>query len=178
MRMQGVSLQLRAIKGMRPFKSSVFRFTAIAVAAVAVTILIASSALAAGGGIRHEDGVHFFQGTKLCSQSTTPPLFSCVVTPSSGTFLRSATVVYFSVPATFTNPGRIDSDVRLTTADNKPSTAKGHCTFYFATGTGVCTYDGGTGGLAGFHAAFVIGPNLSPHTFSVIGKYLFGDRDN
>ena len=153
------------------FITSALRFVAVAVAAVAVPALIASSALAAEGDSGQGNEVHFFQGTKVCSQSLTPPLITCIITPSSGTFLSGARVDYISVPATFANPGRIDSEVRLTTSDATPSTAEGHCTFYFATGTGLCTYSGGTRDLAGFRASFVIGPTSAAHTFSVIGKY-------
>jgi hypothetical protein len=54
--------------------------------------------------------------------------------------------------------GCIDSEVRLTAA-SRQSTAHGHCTFYFDTGTGLCSYSGGTRNLTGFHATLVIGTN-------------------
>lgn len=167
-------------------KRSLVRFTAVASAAVVVTVLVASSALATSGRSNAEDGVHFLQASKTCTFPTTTPLIVCVMT-GDVPLLEGASVAYISNSPFFAEPaapdgsangGRIDSDVRLSTA-SPHSTAKGHCTFYNFTGTGLCTYSSGTGKLAGFHAVFVIGTiDATNSIYSVIGKYWFSSGDN
>jgi hypothetical protein len=161
---------------------SVARFIAAAAVAAAITLPMASSTLATVNGSSREAGVAFLQGVKTCSApSTTPPQIVCRMTTSNVALLQGASVAYTSVPAILADPapGRIDSDILLTTAAGTgQSSANGHCTFYFSTGTGVCTYRSGTRDLAGFHAVLVIGtidPNAG--TYSFIGKYWFGGDD-
>lgn len=156
------------------------RVLAVSAAAIAVTAIIASSTLAAEGRSGHEHGVQFLKATKECSQATGRPV--CVMTTTTA-FLQGASVTYVSVPPVAdldTAFARVDSDVVLKTAaaaGTKQSTAKGHCTFYFGTGTGLCTYSGGTRDLAGFHAAFMIGLPAGGSVYSVIGKYWFSGGD-
>ena len=151
------------------------RSIGIAGAAVMAAVLLASSTLAANGA--RSNGVAFFQGVKTCrGPNPTPPEIVCQITTSNVAILQGATIAYTSVPAIFgePTPGRIDSDVRLTTADPdaQPSTADGHCTFYFATGTGVCGFTSGTHDLAGFHAVLSIGTvDAQAGKYSAIGKY-------
>jgi hypothetical protein len=152
------------------------RLVAIVGGVVLLSVLVASSTVAAKGG----SDTAFFVGQKTCAPHTTPPLFTCVMTTSNVPLLQGATVTYISVPAIFPDPMRIDSDVVLTTAaaaGAQQSIANGHCTFYFSTGTGLCTYKNGTHALAGFRAVWVVGP-VVPHVFSVIGKYSIGANDD
>ena len=155
------------------------RSIGVAAAAAMATVLLGSSTLAASGA--RTNGVTFFQGVKTCrGPNPTPPEIVCQITTSNVALLQGATIAYTSVPAIFGEPapGRIDSDVSLTTVDPdaQASTADGHCTFYFATGTGVCTFNSGTHDLAGFHAVLSIG-TVDAHagTYSTIGKYWVGD---
>jgi hypothetical protein len=159
------------------FRHHLLRLVAAASVVLVVTILVVSSVLAARSGSNSADEVHFFQGDKTCHQNSSPPYIVCVITTSDVALLQGASVAYTSNPPTISDPafGRIESDVVLTTTEATPSTAYGHCTFYFATGTGLCTYTHGTKSLAGFHATLVIGTN-SDGTYSVIGKYGFGDN--
>jgi hypothetical protein len=92
--------------------------------------------------------------------------------------LKNASIAYLSNPIVFSDPGsgRFDSDVVLTTTEQRPGKAYGHCTFYNDTGTGVCTYTHGTGSLAGFSATFAIGTNPDGSN-SVIGKYQLDGTD-
>jgi hypothetical protein len=152
--------------------------TVISVVAV-LTMLIASSTLAANGRSDRAEGVQFFQGQKTCAAVAGIP--HCVMTMSNVPLLAGADIAYTSRPAIVgePSPGRIESDILLTTvaaAGTRQSTANGHCTFYFATSTGLCVYSGGTRQLAGFRAQLVIGPTAVPSTnvYSVIGKYWFG----
>ena len=46
----------------------------------------------------------------------------------------------------------LDSDVVLDTPGPGNNQAFGHCALAFATRTGLCTFDGGTGKFTGFHA--------------------------
>ena len=152
-----------------------------AAAAIAITAIVGPSTLAAEGRSGHESGVQFLKGTKVCSTATGRPV--CVMTTTTA-FLQGASVTYISVPPAAdlgTAFARIDSDVVLETAavaGTRQSTARGHCTFYFGTGTGLCTYSGGTRDLAGFHAAFMIGLPPGGTVYSVIGKYWFSGDDD
>jgi len=152
------------------------RFIAVFAGAIVVSTLVASSTVAAKDGSKNA----FFVGQKLCAPHLTPPLFTCVMS-GNVPLLQGATVKYISVPAIFPDPMRIDSDVVLTTAATaagKKSTARGHCEFYYSTGTGLCTYQSGTHALAGFRAAWVVGPTTTAHVFSVIGKYSIGGNND
>jgi hypothetical protein len=160
------------------------RVFAVAGVVTVLTILIASSTLAANGRSDRENGLRFFEGQKTCMQIA-PGVPNCVMTRSNVPLLAGADIAYISRPAILAEPapGRIESDILLTTAaiaGTKQSTANGHCTFYFSTSTGLCIYSGGTRQLKGFHATLVIGPTSIPFTnvYSVIGKYWFGDNDD
>jgi hypothetical protein len=149
-----------------------------------LTMLIASSTLAANGRSDRGKEVRFFEGQKTCMVAA-PGIPHCVMTQSNVTLLSGADIAYISRPPILGEPapGRIESDILLTTAataGSRQSTANGHCTFYFSTSTGVCNYSGGTRDLARFRAQLVIGPtSIAPNVYSVIGKYWFGgDRDN
>jgi len=164
---------------------SIRRVFAFAGVVALLTMLIASSTLAANGRSDRGEGVRFFEGQKTCANSA-PGIPHCVMTMSNVPLLAGADIAYISRPAIVGEPapGRIESDILLTTAataGTRQSTAHGHCTFYFSTRTGLCIYSGGTRQLAGFHAQLLIGPTAIPFTnvFSVIGKYWFrGDNDN
>src|SRR6202165_4424 len=129
------------------------RFMAIVGGAVVLSALVASSTVAA-----KSNSNTFFVGQKTCTPHATPPLFTCVMSASNVPLFQDATVKYISVPATFPDPapGRIDSDVVLTTADGA-STANGHCTFYMSTHTGLCHYQKGAHALKGFKGGWVVG---------------------
>ena len=151
---------------------SVLRLSAVGALAMAIIALVASTGSAAS-----EENVHFFQGVKTCApRSNTVPHIVCVLTTSNVAILQGASVAYVDDPLVFAEPapGRVDSDVRLTTADGSGS-ANGHCTFYFSTGTGLCSYRNGGGELAGFRAEFTVGTvDAKARMYSVIGKYWLG----
>ena len=151
---------------------SILRLSAIGAVAAATIALFASSGSAAS-----DENVHFFQGVKTCAPRTsTVPHIICVFTASNIAILQGATVAYVDDPIVFAEPapGRVDSDVHLTTADGSGS-ANGHCTFYFSTGTGLCSYQNGAGELAGFRAELAVGTDdAKARMYSVIGKYWLG----
>ena len=65
------------------------------------------------------------------------------MTQSNVALLSGADIAYISRPPILGEPapGRIESDILLTTAataGSRRSTANGHCTFYFSTSTGIC----------------------------------------
>ncbi len=175
-----IGAPFKAGKGSGLFRHPLLRFGAVAGvvlgAVLVVTFFVASSTLAARSGSTSADETHFFQGVKTCAPQTEPPLIVCVITTSNVPLLQGASIAYISDPLIFSDPtpGRIESDVVLTTTETTPSTADGHCTFYFATGTGLCAYTRGTKSLAGFHATLVIGTiSSSAGTYSAIGTYRF-----
>ena len=78
--------------------------------------------------------------------------------------------------------GALTSPVTLVATDERESTATGQCIFNLATATtpahGLCTYSGGTGKLAGFHAIVIVEPPANPavRVYPLAGTYWF-DRD-
>jgi hypothetical protein len=158
------------------------RVFAVAGVVAALTVVIASSTLAASGGSDRGSGVRFFEGQKTCAVSAGIP--NCTMTMSNVPLLAGANIAYISRPPIVGEPapGRIESDILLTTAPtagSRQSTANGHCTFYFSTSTGLCIYSSGTRQLKGFHATLLIGPSsVAPNVYTAIGKYWFGGGDN
>ena len=149
-------------------------FAAFVTAAALLLVLTASSVLASE--------TKTFTGQKECGPPASlisPPARGgyCVITRSSLKILRDATVYY--TDATLV-AGVLRSPVTLVT-DDEDSTATGQCTYHRPTlttpGYGLCTYWGGTGKLAGFHANVMVGPPIRPGVFSLSGTYWF-DRHN
>jgi hypothetical protein len=152
----------------RPFRLLVAAATAVAL----LMVLAASSASAAE--------TKTFTGVKGCRPPIsliTPPAQGgyCVITESSLKILEGAKVYY--IAATLI-AGVLDSPVMLVATDERASTATGHCTYHFATLSGLCVYTGGTGKLDGFNATVIVGPPTAPGSgvFPITGTYSF-DRD-
>src|ERR1700731_884324 len=100
---------------MRP----VARLIAAAAVAAAITLPMASSTFATVNGSSRTAAVAFFQGVKTCGPPTiTPPQILRRITTANVAILQGASVAYISVPAILGDPapGRVDSDVLLTTA--------------------------------------------------------------
>ena len=131
-----------------------------------------------------------FTGEKICrlpfvTISPPNPGGYCLVTQASLKVLLGAKDYYTAATSTPPNVGPggaqiVDSPVTVRAADERASTASGHCTYYYPTATtvghGLCLFTSGTGALAGFNARFEIGaPTVTGVT--VIGPYWF-DRDH
>lgn len=152
----------------------VHHLVAVASVVVSLTVLSASSALAAD--------TKAFIGQKNCSTAVTvsPPAPGgyCLITQSSFKILIGARVYYTDATVI---AGVLTSPVTLRAFDERGSTATGQCTYYrpafYPPGHGICTYSNGTGKLAGFHASVMVGPPTSPGVFSLTGAYWF-DRDH
>lgn len=142
---------------------SIRLFVAAATAVALLTVLAASSALAAE--------TKTFTGLKDCGTFPTPP--TCIITASSLRILRGA-VVNYTAPVFYSD--HLASPVTLRAIDERGSTATGQCTFYFAgptAGTGHCEYWSGTGKLAGFHATISVRATTRPSVYSLAGTYWF-----
>lgn len=161
---------------MRTIRNVAPQIAAVVAAVALLTVLAASSALAAE--------TKTFTGQKICKPPGVPIEFMppkpggyCLITASSLEILEGAKI--YLTNATLI-AGVLDSPVTLKATDERGSTATGHCTYYFPTSTtpghGLCTYWSGTGKLAGFHAREVAG---SPTSLGVsfTGTYWF-DRDD
>jgi hypothetical protein len=142
-------------------------FLAVAVAVVVLTVLAASSALAAE--------TKTVYGLKDCNTSPSPPAPGgfCLITKSSFKILQGAKVYYTDAHVV---DNVLKSPVTLRATDKQRSTAMGRCTFYIATNTGLCVYSSGTDKLAGFHATIVVGPTTKSNVYTLAGMYWF-DRD-
>ncbi len=168
------------------FLRSIRLFVAVATGVALLTVLAASSAVAAE--------TKTFRGQKTCSGllPTTPPTQTCIINPSSLEILEGATVhythiVFYNNAGAVVPPGSpaaiyLSSPVRLTAIDKKGSTAAGQCTFYIAgpkAGTGHCEWVSGTGKLTGFHSNWVVGTvNATAMVYSLKGPYWFDRHDN
>ncbi|MDP9281154.1 MAG: hypothetical protein M3P38_03555 [Chloroflexota bacterium] len=119
---------------------------------------------------------------KDCGSFPTPPV--CVITDSNLKILRGAAVTY---TALVFYADHLTSPVTLQATDKRESTATGQCTFYFAgptKGNGHCEYWSGTGKLAGFNAAIIVGTTTIVQSDgvgfvnSLTGTYWFDRQDN
>ena len=91
--------------------------------------------------------------TKECSEFTGNIPSFCTITRSSFQALRRAKVNYYG--SHLGDNGQFVSSTVVIDATTGPrnSTALGHCIVYFAAGpAGMCTFNGGSGRLAGFLA--------------------------
>ncbi len=69
----------------------------------------------------------------------------------------------------------LDSDTGLYVGHG--NLAVGHCLLHIATGLGLCTFSGGTGTLAGFHASVKVSTDSkTPGLWHWDGTYSFGHR--
>jgi hypothetical protein len=93
-----------------------------------------------------------FTVVKECGEfAGTVPSF-CTITGSSFWALIRAKVNYYG-PQLGGNGEFVSSSVVIRAAGLRNSTALGHCIVYFAAGpAGMCTFNGGSGRLAGFQA--------------------------
>jgi hypothetical protein len=121
-----------------------------AVASVSVAVAPSVSAASPRSGALHV--------TKECSQYTGLAGSFCTFTSSNLDAIKVGSRVVYAQPAGAT---ALDSDVVLDEPGN--NTAFGHCFLDFATGSGLCTFSGGTGEFTHFHASVVVshlgGPN-------------------
>jgi hypothetical protein len=150
------------------------RIVAITIAVVLLTAMAGSAASA--------DERAIFHGLKDCSGFDTA--LKCVITQGDLRILRGAVVSYTAPVFTATT---LRSPVTLVATDRRGSMATGLCTFVFAgpgAGNGHCEYWSGTGRLAGFHAAFLIGTTTMLErdglgfVNSVVGPYWFDRHDD
>jgi hypothetical protein len=115
-----------------------------------------------------------FTGLKQCSGLITPTTQTCLLTQSSLKILLGATVNYTAI-VFFAD--YLTSPVTLTAVDKRESTATGQCTFFYGgptAGTGHCEWWSGTGKLAGFESAWVVGTaNAGLMEYSLTGTYSF-----
>ena len=157
----------------RPIRKIV-AFATAAATSVALLMVLSASALA------NESGT--FTAHKTCyvpvvTVSPPNPGGYCLITGSSLAILEGARAYYTDAHVVL---GVLSSPVTIKANDEEGSTATGQCTYHLPTATtpgyGVCTYWGGTGELAGFHATYAVGPPLGGlRVYALTGTYWFGD---
>jgi hypothetical protein len=98
--------------------------------------------------------------TKECSEYTGLADSFCTITSSN---LKEIPVGSRIVYATAAGATSLDTDIVLDPPSRGNNAAFGHCTLVFSTGTGQCTFSGGTGMFRKFHArvdvSYLGGPN-------------------
>ena len=96
-------------------------------------------------------------------------LGTCTVTWSDAAPLPAGTTETYFGPQ-FGDPV-LSSRVLITSSYGGGGTAVGHCAWPLRTATGTCTFAGGTGSLAGFHANLTVSANADFSVFYWDGSY-------
>jgi hypothetical protein len=111
-----------------------------------------------GGSVTAPSGA--LNATKECSAYTGQVGSFCTITSSNYPAIPVGSTVVYAQAA---GAGALDSDIVLTPPGQTASRAIGHCALDFATGTGRCTFSGGSGRFAAFQASVAVsylgGPN-------------------
>jgi hypothetical protein len=91
--------------------------------------------------------------TKECSEYTGAPGSFCTIISSNVKAIEAGSRVIYAQTA---GASSLDSDVVLDTPGPGNNRAFGHCALDFATLSGRCTFDGGTGKFIGFQASAAV----------------------
>ena len=102
----------------------------------------------------------------------------CTITSSNIKEIEVGSRVVYSHAADFlSSPPSLDSDVVLNLPGPGNNTAFGHCHLNFATGSGLCTFSGGTGKFKFFDASVDVSPPTDEVNWHWTGTYSFSPRD-
>jgi len=110
---------------------------------------------------------------KECSAYTGHAGDICTITSSTVKEIEAGSRVIYASDAV---GALVDTDVLLDPPGPGNNTASGHCTIDLATGTGECTFSGGTGKFTWFHANIAVSPLGGPD-FEWNGTYRFSPSD-
>ena len=113
--------------------------------------------------------------TKTCPTYTGVPGDFCTVTSSSVPEIEVGSRVVYLQAADFSTLS-LDSDIVIDVPGPGHNTAFGHCQFSFATGSGICTFSGGTGKFTHFHGQ-ADGSYLGGPDYGWEGTYSFDPHD-
>jgi hypothetical protein len=112
--------------------------------------------------------------TKECSGFTGAAGSFCTITSSNLKAIEVGSRIVYLQPADLGTPS--GSDVVLDTPGPGNNTASGHCALDPATGSGLCTFSGGTGKFTWFHATVDVS-YLGGLNFGWEGTYSFSPSD-
>jgi hypothetical protein len=112
--------------------------------------------------------------TKECSGFTGTAGSFCTITSSNLKAIEVGSRIVYLQPADLGTPS--GSDVVLDTPGPGNNTASGHCALDPATGSGLCTFSGGTGKFTWFHATVDVS-YLGGLNFGWEGTYSFSPSD-
>ena len=110
---------------------------------------------------------------KECSAYTGHAGDICTITSSTVKAIEPGSRVIYASDAVGAS---VDTDVRLDLPGPGNNAAFGHCTVDLATGTGACTFSGGTGKFTWFQASVIVSP-LGGADFAWNGTYGFSPHD-
>jgi len=130
---------------------------------VAATMLVALGLLLTPS-VSASSPLQAFHLAKTCDG-----LGTCTVTSSDAGPLPPGTIETYLGPQ-FGDPV-LSSRVVITSSYGGGGTAVGHCVWPLRTATGICTFAGGTGSLAGFHANLTVSANTDFSVFYWDGSY-------
>lgn len=113
--------------------------------------------------------------TKECSTYTGAAGDVCTITSSNVTEFAVGSTVVYAEAANFSSLS-LDSDVVLDVPGPGNNTASGHCQLNLVTGTGRCTFSGGTGKFTHFQGSVNVSHRGGPD-YAWDGTYSFDPRD-
>jgi hypothetical protein len=113
---------------------------------------------------------------KDCSAYTFMAGGTCKIVSSNLAEIPVGSLIHYTQAFGILNPGWIDSNVVLDAMNGNK--AAGRCTVDFSIATpGVCTFEDGTGQLAGFTARVAVSTSPTPPAdYALDGTYSFNDR--
>jgi len=113
--------------------------------------------------------------TKDCSDYHGQAGDVCTIKSSNVNQIEVGSTVAYGQAADFSTLS-LDSDVVLDLPGPGNNSASGHCHLSLATGVGLCTFSGGTGKFAQFHASANVA-NVGGNIYSWNGTYSFDPRE-
>jgi hypothetical protein len=116
--------------------------------------------------------------TKECSDYHGQAGDICTITSSNLDAIEVGSRVVYARAADFlSSPPSLDSDVVLDPPGPGNNKAFGHCHLNFSTGSGLCTFSGGTGKFTHFDASIDVSPPTDGLNWHWTGRYSFDPRD-
>jgi hypothetical protein len=116
--------------------------------------------------------------TKECSAYHGQAGEVCTITSSNLDAIEVGSRVVYAQAADFlSSPPSLDSDVVLDLPGPGNNRAFGHCHLNLATGSGLCTFSGGTGKFRSFDASVDVSPPTDGVNWHWTGTYSFSPRD-
>ena len=131
---------------------------------IAAATMLVSLGLLVTPTVSASSPLRAFHLAKTCDGLGTCTVFSSTAAPLPAGTTESYLGPQFGDPV-------LSSRVLITSSFGDGGTAVGHCAWPLRAATGTCTFAGGTGSLAGFHANLTVSANADFSVFYWDGNY-------